>query len=66
MNSLLHVHHNSRAQENRTNLFATILPATGAVVIIRVLCLTVYLRFGNMPCAVFKPKVKTQNPDTST
>jgi hypothetical protein len=62
MDTLLHVHHTSRAQESRTNWVATILSTAGAVVIIRVLCLTVYLRFGNMPCAVFKPNAKTETP----
>jgi hypothetical protein len=60
MDSLLHVHHTSRAQESRTNLDATILSTAGAVVIIGVLCLTVYLRFSIMPCAVFKPNAKTE------
>jgi hypothetical protein len=44
----------------KSNWFATILSTTGAVVIIRVLCLTVYLRFCNMPCALFKPNAKTE------
>jgi hypothetical protein len=62
MDSLLHIHHTSRAQESRTNWVATILSTAGAVVIMGVLCLTVYLRFGSIPCAVYKPNAKTENP----
>lgn len=59
VDSLLHVHHSSLVQANRTNWLATTLSTVSAVVIVGILCRILYLRFCNMPCAVSKPNTRT-------